>query len=155
VINKGSDFNHGFTYSGHPAACAVAMENIRILKDEQIVEKVKNDTSPYLQKRWSELGDHPLVGEARGVGMVGALELVKNKETAEAFESEKSVGMICRDFCFNNGLIMRAVGDTMIISPPLVMTHEEIDELVGKARLCLDLTLEKVITIEKNGIGPK
>ena len=144
VINKGSDFNHGFTYSGHPVACAVAMENIRILKDEKIIERAKNDLSPYLQEKWLALGDHPLVGEARGIGMVGALELVKDKDTKTSYQSDQNVGMICRDFCFNNGLIMRAVGDAMIICPPLVISHSEIDELVDKAKLCLDLTWAKI-----------
>ena len=144
VINKGSDFNHGFTYSGHPAACAVALENIRILKDEKIIEKVKNELSPYLQKKWLALGDHPMVGEARGLGMVGALELVKDKNTKTSYPSDQNVGAICRDFCFNNGLIMRAVGDAMIICPPLVISHSEINELIEKAKLCLDLTWEKI-----------
>ena len=144
VINKGRDFNHGFTYSGHPAACAVALENIRILKDEKIIEKAKNELSPYLQKKWLALGDHPMVGEARGVGMVGALELVKDKNTKTSYPSDQNVGTICRDFCFNNGLIMRAVGDAMIICPPLVISHSEINELIDKAKLCLDLTWEKI-----------
>ena len=144
VINKGSDFNHGFTYSGHPAACAVALENIRILKDEKIIEKAKHELSPYLQKKWLALGDHPMVGEARGVGMVGALELVKDKNTKTSYPSDQNVGTICRDFCFNNGLIMRAVGDAMIICPPLVISHSEIKELIDKAKLCLDLTWEKI-----------
>ena len=144
VINKGSDFNHGFTYSGHPAACAVALENIRILKDEKIIEKAKNELSPYLQKKWLALGDHPIVGEARGIGMVGALELVKDKNTKTSYPSDQNVGTICRDFCFNNGLIMRAVGDAMIICPPLVISYSEINELIEKAKLCLDLTWEKI-----------
>ena len=144
VINKGGDFNHGFTYSGHPAACAVALENIRILKDEKIIENVKNELSPYLQKKWLALGDHPMVGEARGVGMVGALELVKDKNTKTSYSSDQNVGTICRDFCFNNGLIMRAVGDAMIICPPLVISYSEINELIEKAKLCLDLTWEKI-----------
>ena len=144
LIDKGGDFNHGFTYSGHPAACAVALKNICILKEENIIDTVKNETSPYLQKRWLELGSHPLVGEARGVGMVGALELVKNKETKEGFPEKQNVGMVCRDFCFNNGLVMRAVADTMIISPPLIISNDEIDELIAKARLCLNLTAEKI-----------
>ncbi|MCT8952644.1 aspartate aminotransferase family protein [Pseudomonas lundensis] len=141
VLNKGGDFNHGFTYSGHPVAAAVALENIRILRDEKIIEKVQAETAPYLQKRLRELNDHPLVGEVRGVGMLGAIELVQDKATRKRYEG-KGVGMICRQFCFDNGLIMRAVGDTMIISPPLVITRDEIDELVTKARKCLDLTLE-------------
>ena len=140
VLNQGGDFNHGFTYSGHPVAAAVALENIRILRDEKIIERVKAETAPYLQKRLRELADHPLVGEVRGVGMLGAIELVKNKATRERYPSESGVGMICRGHCFANGLIMRAVGDTMIISPPLVISKAEIDELVDKARQCLDLT---------------
>jgi len=143
VLNEGGDFNHGFTYSGHPVAAAVGLENIRILSEEKIVERVKSETAPYLQKRLRELSDHPLVGEVRGVGMLGAIELVKDKATRERYVG-KGAGMICRTFCFNNGLIMRAVGDTMIISPPLVITFAEIDELIEKARKCLDLTLESL-----------
>jgi putrescine aminotransferase len=93
-----------------------------------------------LQKRLRELNDHPLVGEVRGVGLLGAIELVRDKATRKRYEG-KGVGMICRQFFFDNGLIMRAVGDTMIIAPPLVITPAEIDELVTKARKCLDLTL--------------
>jgi putrescine aminotransferase len=141
VIKAGGDFNHGFTYSGHPVAAAVALENIRILRDEKILERVREETAPYLQQRLRELADHPLVGEVRGVGMLGAIELVKNKQTRERFVG-KGAGMLCRGHCFNNGLIMRAVGDTMIIAPPLVISKTEIDELVTKARLCLDLTLQ-------------
>lgn len=144
VINDGGDFNHGFTYSGHPVAAAVGLENIRILRDEKIVERVKAETAPYLQKRLRELADHPLVGEVRGVGMLGAIELAKNKQTRERFPSETGVGMICRGHCFDNGLIMRAVGDTMIIAPPLVISKNEIDELIEKARKCLDLTAQAV-----------
>ena len=141
VLNEGGDFNHGFTYSGHPVAAAVALENIRILREEKIIEKVHAETAPYLQKRLRELNDHPLVGEVRGVGLLGAIELVQDKATRKRYEG-RGVGMICRQFCFANGLIMRAVGDTMIISPPLVISKDEIDELVTKARKCLDLTLE-------------
>lgn len=140
VINEGGDFNHGFTYSGHPVAAAVGLENLRILREEKIIERVREETAPYLQKRLGELADHPLVGEVRGVGMLGAIELVKNKSTRERYVGQ-GVGMVCRNFCFDNGLIMRAVGDTMIIAPPLVITTDEIDELVTKARKCLDLTL--------------
>ena len=141
VLNEGGDFNHGFTYSGHPVAAAVALENIRILREEKIIETVHAETAPYLQKRLRELNDHPLVGEVRGVGMLGAIELVQDKATRKRYEG-RGAGMICRQFCFANGLIMRAVGDTMIISPPLVISKDEIDELVTKARKCLDLTLE-------------
>ena len=140
VLKAGGDFNHGFTYSGHPVAAAVALENIRILRDEKIIERVREETAPYLQSRLRELLDHPLVGEVRGVGMLGAIELVRDKKTRERFTG-RGAGMICRGHCFSNGLIMRAVGDTMIIAPPLVISKAEIDELVTKARKCLDLTL--------------
>jgi putrescine aminotransferase len=144
VINEGGDFNHGFTYSGHPVAAAVGLENLRILKEEGIVEAVRNDTGPYLQQRLATLADHPLVGEVRGVGLLGAIELVQDKASRKRYPSEVGVGMICRGHCFSNGLIMRAVGDTMIIAPPLVISKAEIDELVDKARQCLDLTLEQL-----------
>ncbi|OAN28807.1 aspartate aminotransferase family protein [Pseudomonas oryzihabitans] len=138
VLDEGGEFYHGFTYSGHPVAAAVALENIRILRDEGIVDRVRNATAPYLQKRWAELADHPLVGETRGVGMVAALELVRDKKTRTRYEG--GAGMLCREHCFRNGLVMRAVGDTMIIAPPLVITPESIDELVTLARLSLDQT---------------
>ena len=146
VLNEGGDFNHGFTYSGHPVAAAVALENIRILREEKIIERVREETAPYLQKRLRELADHPLVGEVRGVGMLGAIELVQDKATRTRYPSDKAVGMVCRGHCFDNGLIMRAVGDTMIISPPLVISKSEIDELVEKARKCLDLTARALLT---------
>ncbi len=142
VLEAGGDFNHGFTYSGHPTAAAVALENIRILQEEKVVENARTTVGPYLQKRWAELANHPLVGETRGVGMVAALEITNNKEARTRFDDNGTAGTVCRDFCFKNGLVMRAVGDTMIISPPLVISHAEIDELVTKARKCLDLTME-------------
>ena len=126
LIEKGGEFHHGYTYSGHPVACAVAIRNIRILKDEGIIERVRNDTGPYLQKRWRELADHPLVGEVRGVGFIGALELVADKATRRFFPDRGAVGTICRDHCFSNGLVMRAVRDTMIISPSLIMERTQI-----------------------------
>jgi putrescine aminotransferase len=143
LIEKGGDFNHGFTYSGHPAACAVACATINILRNEGIVDRVRTDIGPYLQQRWRELADHPLVGEARGVGLIGALELVKDKATRQGFADPGEVGTLCRDICISNGLVMRAVRDTMIIAPPLVMTRANVDELVEKARRSLDETLQK------------
>jgi putrescine aminotransferase len=140
LVDKGGEFHHGFTYSGHPVACAVAVRNIRILREEGIIDRVRTDTGPYLQNRWRELAEHPLVGEARGVGFVGALELVADKGARRFFPDRGDVGLICRDHCFSNGLVMRAVRDTMIIAPPLVMTHSHIDELIEKAWRCLDLT---------------
>jgi len=140
LVEKGGEFFHGYTYSGHPASCAVAIENIHILQREGLTDRVKNDIGPYLQERWRKLGEHPLVGETRMVGLMGALELVANKATLERFDEDKRVGAICRDFLVNNGLVMRAVGDTIVVAPPLILTHEQADELIEKAWKCLDLT---------------
>ncbi|MFC4309061.1 aspartate aminotransferase family protein [Steroidobacter flavus] len=141
---KAGEFNHGFTYSGHPVACAVACAAIKILRDERIVDRVNDDVGPYLQRRWAELASHPLVGEARIVGLIGALELVKDKAKRLNFPDPGDVGVICRDLCIANGLVMRAVRDTMIIAPPLVITHAQIDELVEKARAALDQTQQEL-----------
>ncbi|ABM00846.1 aspartate aminotransferase family protein [Shewanella amazonensis] len=144
LISDGGEFAHGFTYSGHPVAAAVALENIRILEEERLVDKVRTDTGPYLQDRLQTLSAHPLVGEVRGMGMVGAIELVADKHSMVRFGSEISAGMLCREACIESGLVMRAVGDTMIISPPLCITRDEIDELIFKASQALSLTLEKI-----------
>jgi len=140
LVDRGGEFAHGFTYSGHPVACAVASANLTILQQENLVTRTRDETGPYLAKKWRELADHPLVGEARSVGLIGALELVKDKATRRFFDKRGEVGTICRDFCFQNGLIMRATRDTMIVSPPLVINREQIDELAEKAWACLDLT---------------
>jgi putrescine---pyruvate transaminase len=144
LIERGGEFHHGFTYSGHPAACAVACAAINILREERTVERVRDDVGPYLQTRWRELADHPLVGEARIVGLIGALELVRDKGKRLFFPDPGEVGTLCRDLCVANGLVMRAVRDTMIIAPPLVISHAEIDELAEKARKSLDMTLAEL-----------
>ena len=144
IIEEGGEFTHGMTYAGHPAACAVAAANIRILRDEGIIDRVRTETGPYLQQRWAELADHPLVGEVRGLGFLGAFEIVADKETRAQFEPSGSTGPLCRDIAANLGLVMRAVGDSMIISPPLIMSKGQIDELVDLASKALDKTLEQV-----------
>jgi len=90
------------------------------------------------------LRDHPLVGDVQTCGLMGAIQMVKDKANATPFPSELEVGMVCRGHCFANGLVMRAVGDRMIIAPPLVITRAQVDELVDLARKCLDLTLADV-----------
>jgi len=140
LIDKGGEFFHGYTYSGHPVACAVAIENLEILKREKLIERVRDDIGPYLQQGWRRLGEHPLVGEARIVGLMGALELVRDKSSLERYGQEKGAGTVCRDIFVANGLVMRAVGDTMVAAPPFVISHAEVDELVDKAWRCLDLT---------------
>jgi putrescine aminotransferase len=139
-IEQGGEFYHGFTYSGHPAACALAVANINIMRDEGIVERVDNEIGPYLQKRWQEFSSHPLVGEVRGVGLLAGIELAKNKATREFFQPIGDVGTICRDYCFSNGLVMRAVRDTMIIAPPLISTKADIDAMWELAKRSLDQT---------------
>ncbi|NKX73584.1 aspartate aminotransferase family protein [Rhodobacteraceae bacterium R_SAG3] len=133
------EFNHGYTYSGHPVAAAVALENLRILEEENVLDHVRNVAAPYLKEKWEALTDHPLVGEAKIVGMMGSIALTPNKETRAAFASDAgTVGFICRERCFANNLVMRHVGDRMIISPPLVITPEEIDTLIARATKSLD-----------------
>jgi putrescine aminotransferase len=145
IIAEGGDFNHGYTYSGHPAACAAAIANINILRGENILDYVREDAGPYLQKLWLALGDHPIVGEARMVGLIGALELTPNKAARAAWPVETgTVGLIARDFSFANGLVMRATRDTLILAPPLTIDRGEMDELIASARKTLDQTLAEV-----------
>ena len=143
VFDKGGEFYHGYTYSGHPASCAVALENIRILQEEKMVEKAA-EMAPYLYEKMSALADHPIVGEVRTKGFIGAIELVANKKNRVRFDDLGRVGGICRSHCLANGLIMRACWDTMVFSPPLCLTHDEIDAFADLTRNALDLTLEDV-----------
>lgn len=141
VLIEGGEFNHGYTYSGHPTACAVALANIEIIEREGLVDKVLNETGPYLAGKYAELAKHPLVGGAETCGLVAGFVLMKDKEKHIAFDEEVGVGMICRGHCFANGLIMRAVGDRMIIAPPLIISKAQIDEMMALIYLCLDATL--------------
>lgn len=141
LIEKGGEFNHGYTYSGHPVACAVALANIDILEDEGLLGRVQNETGPYLAQKYAELAHHLLVGGAETCGLVAGFVLMKDKENHVPFDEELAVGMICRGHCFANGLIMRAVGDRMIIAPPLITTKAQIDEMMALIYKCLDATL--------------
>lgn len=141
VLRAGEgEFAHGFTYSGHPAACAAALATLDIHAREGIAARVRGDLGPYFGARFATLGEHPLVGEARTVGMLGALELVPDKGSRARFENLGAVGKLCRDRCLAHGLVMRATGDTMIVAPPLILTHGQVDELVDKAWRALDAT---------------
>jgi len=138
LIEKGGEIAHGFTYSGHPVACAVALENLRLLRAERVVERVRDELAPYWAGRWRELAAHPLVGEARCLGLFGAIELVPRKPSRQFFPSRGEVGLRCREICLRNGLVMRAVWDTMIVAPPLVIGRDEIDELLARVQRSLD-----------------
>lgn len=142
----GSDeFNHGYTYSGHPVACAVALENLRIMEEEDVIGHVRDVAAPYLKEKWEALTDHPLVGEAKISGMMASIALTPDKKTRAKFASDAgTIGYICREFCFGNNLIMRHVGDRMVISPPLVLTTDEIDTLIERARKSLDQCYAKI-----------
>ncbi len=137
---QGGEFAHGYTYSGHPAACAVALATLDALERERVIERGREEIAPAFARALAGLADHPIVGETRSIGLMGAVELVADKATGERFHKDLGVGMKCRNFCFDNGLVMRAVGDSMIVAPPLVITPAQIDELAEKARHCLDLT---------------
>ena len=136
LIDEGGEFYHGYTYSGHPVACAVAIENLKIIREENLIENSKN-TSVYLNEKMKEIADHPLVGEVRMKSYIGCVELVKDKEKGTMFEDTGTVGTICRDYCIENGLIMRAVRDGMIFCPPLIFSKNHIDELVEKLKKSL------------------
>ncbi len=140
LVEKAGEFAHGYTYSGHPAACAVAIANLKILHREKLVERIRDDIGPYLQARWATLAEHPLVGEARMVGLMGAFELVKDKETLERFDAKAGAGPTYRDHVTATGLCLRASGDTIICAPPFTLSHAEADELIDKALIALDLT---------------
>ena len=148
LVESGGDFNHGFTYSGHPVACAAALENLRILREERLVDRVALDTGPHLKAAFNQLATHPLVGHAESCGMVAGLNLVREKgatvHECVPFAHELQVGMLCRGHMFDNGVIMRAVGDRMIVAPPLVMTKADIDAMAARIWACLDLTLADV-----------
>ncbi len=141
VVDTAGEFNHGYTYSGHPVSCAVALENLRILIEEKMVERVRDDIGPYLAEKWCALADHPIVGEAVIKGMMGSLALTPDKDARAEFDMPRgTVGLYCRDRSFASNLVMRHVGDRMIIAPPLVMSRDEVDILIDRATRSLDGT---------------
>jgi len=140
-----SEFAHGYTYSGHPVAAAVALENLRIIEEEKIIDHVRDVAAPHLARAWATLADHPMVGETRSLGLLASLAMSPDKASRAKFASDPgTVGTICRDRCFANNLVMRHVGDRMIVAPPLVITPPDIDLLVERARKALDETYERV-----------
>jgi putrescine aminotransferase len=141
LVEQGGEFAHGYTYSGHPVACAVGLANIRLIQRLGLVQHVHDDVGPYLAAAFEALRAHPLVGDVQTCGLMAALQLVQDKADGNAFPESLGVGMVCRGHCFREGVIMRAVGDRMIIAPPLVITRAQIDEMMTLIRRCLDLTL--------------
>jgi len=145
LIEKGGEFYHGYTYSGHPVPCAVALENLRIIEQENLVEKVRTSTGPRLAERLAELLDHPLVGEVRSVGLIAGVELVKDKKKRRHFDPIGKVGISVRDHCIANGVIIRAVRDSIVMAPPLIIEPKQIDDMIGVIRKALDQTAKDMV----------
>ena len=141
LATANEEWAHGFTYSGHPVAAAVALENLRIIEAEGLHQRAGGSLGDHFAAALAGLADHPLVGETRTCGLLGALELVEDKRTRRYFPPARKVGLTCREHCIANGLVMRAVRDVMILAPPLVITEDEIDEIARRARRALDLTM--------------
>jgi putrescine aminotransferase len=144
LISEGGEYNHGFTYSGHPVACAVALANLDVIERDGLVGKSASQGEKLRAALHARLDDHPLVGEIRGVGLVGAIELTADKKTRAFFPEDAGVGLRCRNHCFRNDFIMRAVRDTMVFAPPLIINDEQIDEFAARAAHAIDLTLAEV-----------
>ena len=134
-------FGHGFTYSGHPVSAAVALRALTIYEERKLYEHVRK-VAPLFQGRLAALANHPLVGDTRGIGLVGACELVQNKKTKAAFDPKRAVGAKCMQLCQDSGLIVRAIGDVIAICPPFIVTEAQIDEIFTGLKRGLDGTLE-------------
>jgi putrescine aminotransferase len=143
-LRTGGMLAHGYTYSGHPVACAVALANLDILEKERLVDYVREEIGPYFQQRLGELcAEHPMVGELRGIGLMAGLQLVRSKSGPAFFEPHEEPAIYCREACYRHGLISRAVGKSMILSPPLVISRGEVDQLTERMRRALDETAER------------
>jgi len=138
------EYAHGVTYHGHPVAAAVALENIRIIEEEGLATRAAGPIGAYFRERLETLADHPLVGEVRACGLLACLELVEDKAARQPYPAARKVGLSCREHCFANGLVMRAIRDGMVLSPPLIIDEPGIDEIVEKAARAFDLTLESL-----------
>lgn len=145
VLKTGGDFVHGFTYSGHPVAAAVALRNIEIMEREHLIERTRTETGPYLAQALATLNDHPLVGETRSVGLIGAVEIVADRKSGARFGgAEGTAGPMVRDLCIENGLMVRGIRDTIVMCPPLIISTEQIDAMISIIRHALDLAAPKL-----------
>jgi len=141
--DKAGVFGHGYTYSGHPVASAVALKTLEIYERDEIFAKAAV-LGEYMQKKMQTFKDHPLVGEVRGKGLIGAIEIVANKQRNEAFK-DGSVGGFAVQACQDEGLIVRVVaGASLAFCPPLIITEEQIDEIFDKFGRALESTLAYV-----------
>jgi len=138
------DFHHGFTFSGHPRGVRRRSENLEIIEQKKLVPGVKEFTGPAVAKMLAKLKYHPLVGEVRSIGLLGAIELVADKRARRCFAALGRVGLICRDHFFRDGLIMRHVFDTIVTASPLIWRREQFDEAEVLIRRRLEPTLNDV-----------
>ncbi len=137
-------FGHGYTYSGHPVGCAVALKVLEIFERDNVFAQAAK-TGEYMQSKLTTLGEHPLVGEVRGKGLIAALELVADKDKQQGFAGG-SVGAYAAKCCQDNGLIVRAVaGNSIALCPPLITTEAQIDAIISKLETSLNQTLDYVI----------
>ncbi|PBJ05784.1 aspartate aminotransferase family protein [Pseudomonas sp. ACN5] len=144
LVEQGGVFAHGLTYSGHPVAAAVAIANLKALRDEGVVTRVKDDIGPYLQQCLREVfGKHPLVGDIQGTGMVAALQLAEDKSTRKRFANENDIAWRCRTIGFEEGVIIRSTLGRMIMAPALIASRVEIDELIAKTLKAVDRTAQE------------
>jgi len=141
VSNELGVFGHGFTYSGHPVCAAVALRNLELMEEMDLFTHAKK-MGEIFQQRLRSYADHPLVGEVRGEGLIGAIELVKEKQPRIPFDASDGVGAHCSAACEEAGLIVRNMGDAIAFCPPLIITESQIDELFTKFSIGLDKTLE-------------
>ena len=144
LINEGGEFYHGFTYSGHPVSAAVALANLELIETEGLIGRVRDITAPYLANAIKQLDSHPLVGETRSFGLLACIELVKHKSGPVLFEPIGEVGILCRDHAIKCGLMVRAVRDGIILSPPLSFQTEDVDITVEKLKQALDATYSEL-----------
>ncbi|MDO1581603.1 aspartate aminotransferase family protein [Rhizobium oryzicola] len=138
MIEEVGDFNHGYTYSGHPVCAAAALENLRIIEEEALVERVRDDIGPYFAAAWKSLEDHEVVGQAESIGLIGGLQLAADKSTRQRFAKPDDAGVAVRNHCLENGLVMRATADRMLASPALIITRSEVDQMIETVRGGLD-----------------
>jgi len=140
ITSTGGEFAHGYTYSGHPAACAAGLATLDLYDELDTPGYVRNQIAPHWAKRWQELADHPIVGEVRTLGMLAAIELVRDKPSRARLQADGKAAVYCRDSAVNAGLMVRAVKDSIISAAPLVCTKEDIDTLIQRLRIALDAT---------------
>jgi putrescine aminotransferase len=145
LIDKVGEWHHGFTYSGHPTCCAVALENIRILRGEHIIETVRDDLAPYFAAHVAALSDHPAVGDARSCGLLAGIQLVAGKSERRLFDEALGVGEACSAFALRHGLALRSIGDTMALMPPLVITKPQLDFVFEVTLASLDHVAEQFL----------